>query len=286
MKYKLILCCLYFCLAGSQIYAYDNTSQQSNLAERLTRLEEGQKAILLEMRTRFEAMNTRMDDRFAAMNKRMDDQFAAMNKQMDDRFAAMNKQMDDRFAAMNKRIDDRFAAMNKQMDDRFAAMNKRIDDRFAAMNKQMDDRFGTMDKRIDDSLSAMDKRIDDHFASMDIQINFLMYFSIAIFTSFIAMIGFLIWDRKTAIDKASEKFEAVIEKYQLFNCTQTERITANSSHSNVQTTNTKEKQETALSLMQKQLNYIIDVMKQIPEIHQKMQADNFQGNVPANAAFT
>jgi hypothetical protein len=89
------------------------------------------------------------------------------------------------------------------------------------------------------------------------------------------MIGFLVWDRKTAIDKASEKFEAAIEKYQFFNTTQNERVmAAPSSHSNAKKTDTRENQETALSLMQKQLNYILDVMKQIPEIHQKMQADN------------
>jgi len=244
IKCKMIVCCLFFCLASSLIFADDTTSQQVNLAERLTRIEEGQKAILIEMRTRFEGMNKRMDERFAAMDKRIDDRFAAMNKQIDDRFAAMNKQIDDRFAVMNNQIDDRFAAMNK--------------------------------------------RIDDRFASMDIQINFLTYFSIAIFTSFIAMIGFLVWDRKTAIDKASDKFETAIQKYHniyqyLDNAKKEKDMVAPFIQSDTQNKSNKESQDTELSVMQKQLNYIVDVIRLIPEIRQKMQADNFQGNLQAQA---
>ena len=257
---KLFMCCLYLCLISNVIFAEDNTSQQINFAERLTRLEEGQKAILLEMRTRFEAMNKRMDERFKAMSKRMDERFAAMNKRMDDRFAAMEKQMYDRFSAMNKQMDDRFSAMNKQMYDRFSAMEKQMDYRFAAMEKQIDDRF----------------------ASSDVQINFLTYFSIAIMTSIMALIGFLMWDRKTAIEKASEKFEATIQKH-FFNYSQNERImNTPSSISDSQKIVPQEK-ETDLSIMQKQLNYILDVMRQVPEIQQKMKADNFQGNVSAPA---
>jgi len=255
------------------VFAEENTIQQINFAERLTRLEEGQKAILLEMRTRFEAMNKRMDERFEAMNRRIDDRFTAMLKLIDDRFAAMDKQMDDRFAAMNKQMDDRFAAMDKQMDDRFAAMNK-----------QMDDRFAAMDKSIDDRLSAMDKRMDDRFGSMDIQMNFLTYFSIAIFTSFIAMIGFLVWDRKTAIDKASEKFEAAIQKYhhmsQYLDNTQNE-MKSPLIHSNMLKNSVQENQESTLSIIQQQLNYIFELIRQNPEIRQKMKADNFQGYAQA-----
>ena len=224
------MCFLQVCLVSNQIWAQDNTIQQIQIAERLTRLEEGLKAIVLEMRTRF----------------------AEMNKRMDERFAAMNKIMDERFESMNKRIDERFAAMNKQMDDRFAAMNKRM---------------------------------DDHFASTDIQFNFLQNYSIALMTSFIALIGFLVWDRKTSIDKAAEKFESALKKYHMFDHIQNDRIAA-ASPEKLKTQNnvTPENQETVLSVMQKQLHYIVEMMKQIPEMRQKMESDNFQVGLSPHAA--
>jgi RNase H-fold protein (predicted Holliday junction resolvase) len=246
------MCFLQVCLVSNQIWAQDNTIQQIQIAERLTRLEEGLKAIVLEMRTRFAEMNKRMDERFAEMNKRMDERFAAMNKIMDERFESMNKIMDERFESMNKRIDERFAAMNKQMDDRFAAMNKRM---------------------------------DDHFASTDIQFNFLQNYSIALMTSFIALIGFLVWDRKTSIDKAAEKFESALKKYHMFDHIQNDRIAA-ASPEKLKTQNnvTPENQETVLSVMQKQLHYIVEMMKQIPEMRQKMESDNFQVGLSPHAA--
>jgi uncharacterized protein (UPF0335 family) len=85
------------------------------IVERLTRLEEGQKAL----------------------NKRFDDLRAEMNGRSDDLRAEMNG----RFQAMDKRFDDLHAEMN----GRFQSMDKRFDDLRAEMNG----RFQSMDKRFD-----------------------------------------------------------------------------------------------------------------------------------------
>ena len=71
------------------------------IVERLTRLEEGQKAI----------------------GKRIDDLRAEMNGRIDDLRAEMNGRIDDLGAEMNGRIDDLRAEMN----GRFQAMDKRFD---------------------------------------------------------------------------------------------------------------------------------------------------------------
>ena len=70
------------------------------IAERLTRLEEGQKAL----NKRIDDLNTRLEEGQKALNKRIDD----TNKRIDDLRAEMNTRFDDvnrRFDDMNKRID-------------------------------------------------------------------------------------------------------------------------------------------------------------------------------------
>ncbi len=63
------------------------------IIERLTRVEEGLKALRQEMQARFEAV----DRRFEAVDKRFDD----LQRGIDARFAAVDKRFDD----LNKRID-------------------------------------------------------------------------------------------------------------------------------------------------------------------------------------
>ncbi len=78
------------------------------IVERLTRLEEGQKALA-----------KRIDDLDAKLNKRIDDLDAKLNKRIDDLDAKLSKRIDD----TNKRIDD----TNKRIDDLRTEMNARFD---------------------------------------------------------------------------------------------------------------------------------------------------------------
>ncbi|ODS33080.1 MAG: hypothetical protein SCARUB_01779 [Candidatus Scalindua rubra] len=79
----------------------------TRLEERLTKLGEGQKAILREIDKRFEGIDKRfegIDKRFEGIDKRFED----MNR----RFDAMSKAIDNRFEAMDNRFED----INKQFD--------------------------------------------------------------------------------------------------------------------------------------------------------------------------
>ena len=96
-------------LWGSNIQVAPRISDKE-IIERLTRLEEGQKAL----------------------NKRIDD----VNKRIDD----VNKRIDALERSLNKRIDEVERSLNKRIDEVEWSLNKRIDDLRAEMN----DRFNTL----------------------------------------------------------------------------------------------------------------------------------------------
>ena len=89
-------------------FSYQKTMglTDKEIVERLTKLEEGQRALRAEMNRRFEDINKRFED----MNKRFED----MNK----RFEDMNERFEDineRFDLLNKRISDLVHTTNTMM---------------------------------------------------------------------------------------------------------------------------------------------------------------------------
>ncbi|KPA10495.1 conserved hypothetical protein, membrane [Candidatus Magnetomorum sp. HK-1] len=144
------------------------------IIERLARIEEGQKSIINEMRTRFEAV----DKRFEAVDQRFE--------AVDQRFEAV----DQRFESLIREMNERFDSIKREMNERFNSIQREMNERFEAVNK----RFESLDKRID----ALDKRID--------QLNMYFLAMIGIFTSmFLAIMGYAIWDRRTLFEKAREQ---------------------------------------------------------------------------------
>ncbi|VFM97407.1 MAG: hypothetical protein BECKG1743D_GA0114223_101532 [Candidatus Kentron sp. G] len=180
------------------------------IIERLTRLEEGQRSMQKQMQTTREQTGQRsaslqkgMEERFVAMQEGMEERFVAMEKGTEERFSVM----DQRFVAMEKRMDERFSAMEKRMDERFSAM----DQRFVAMEQRMDQRFVAMEKRMDlmgeqtgQQISSLEKRVDDR---LDAQWNFTLILIAAIF----GLIGFVVWDRKTAFKPLERRFTRIAD---------------------------------------------------------------------------
>jgi len=76
------------------------TSQE--VAERLTRLEEGQKALAQQLGEVNANLNRRIDDVSTNLGKRIDDMNTSVNKRIDDLRAEMNQRFDD----VNRRFDD------------------------------------------------------------------------------------------------------------------------------------------------------------------------------------
>ena len=89
-------------LSPLNAFCYQKTTSLTDreIIERLTRLEEGQKAIKEEMNRRFDEMNKRFEERFEAIDKRFDE---------------MNRRFEQRFDEMDKRITDLVHTANTMM---------------------------------------------------------------------------------------------------------------------------------------------------------------------------
>ena len=92
------------------------------------------------------------------------------------------------------RLESGQQAIIQQMDVRFSAMEKRMDERFVAMEKRMDERFVAMEKRMDERLDA--------------QWSLTLVLIVAIF----GLIGFVVWDRKTALSPLERRFARIAEE--------------------------------------------------------------------------
>ena len=97
---------------------------------------------------------------------------------------------------INKRIDD----LNKRIDD----TNNRITEVKEELNKRIDD----TNKRIDDT----NKRIDDTNKRIDKLIDIMIGITAVFGGLVVAMMGLVFWDRKTLIEKASEKAVQKVER--------------------------------------------------------------------------
>jgi len=146
-----------------------------------------------------QAINTRLDD----LNKRFDD----MNKRFDDmnkRFDNMNQNVNQRFADINKRFDDmnkRFDNMNQNVNQRFTDINKRFDN----MSQTVNQRFTDMNQRFDN----MSQTVNQRFADLQ---NLIVALFGSVMALIIMLIGYMIWDRKTAQQPMKTRLAAIEEQ--------------------------------------------------------------------------
>ncbi len=92
--------------------------------------------------------------------------------------------------------------IKQEMKLRFEAIDKRfeaIDKRFEMMNENMNKRFEAIDKRFE----AVDKRFEDMNQRFETLTNFLTALTAGIF----GLIGFMMWDRRTIIERAKKEME-------------------------------------------------------------------------------
>ncbi|MBF0450141.1 MAG: hypothetical protein HQK75_05525 [Candidatus Magnetomorum sp.] len=87
-----------------------------NIVDRLARIEEGQKSIINEMKTRFETMQREMNQRFETMQREMNQRFETMQREMNQRFETMQREMNQRFESLSREMDRRFGAADKRID--------------------------------------------------------------------------------------------------------------------------------------------------------------------------
>jgi len=93
----------------------------------------------------------------------------------------------DRLMRNEQKID----ALRNEMNIRFESMGKEINSRFESVDK----RFDSLEKEMNSKFEAVDKR----FESLNAQINFLIALIILVLGGLMSLIGFVIYDRRTAI---------------------------------------------------------------------------------------
>ena len=95
--YLCLFLIIYSFITSNSVLAIE-ADEQINLKiiDRLARIEEGQKAIVSEMQTRFEVV----DERFEAVDKR----FESILREMNQRFESMLREMNQRFESVDKQI--------------------------------------------------------------------------------------------------------------------------------------------------------------------------------------
>jgi len=94
---------IFYALLINSILAEDMT-QKINIIERLTRIEEGQKAIISEMKARFDASDKRFESILREMNQRfnsVDQRFESIEKRFENRFISI----ENRFISIENRLE-------------------------------------------------------------------------------------------------------------------------------------------------------------------------------------
>jgi len=168
--YRFVIIMLIVVCVFGYVHAEDFSINQTslNLVERIARIEEGQKAIVTEMRARFKAV--------------------------DERFEMLEKSIEKRFESIEKRFES--------IDKRFEMMEKNWDKRFESLTRELNQRFENVDKRIDYLVSQNASQANMFFA---------------MFTAIIALFAYVIWDRKTAFNKAfseaTKYFDQIFQSY-------------------------------------------------------------------------
>ncbi len=170
-------CCLSMAALASAVEVAPRITDRE-IIEGLSVLKQGNQDI----NKRIDDGNNRIDDLIQSVNKRFDD----VNNRIDDLTQSVNKRFDD----VNRRIDD----LKHTMDQRFDDVNQRFDDinqRFTGI----DQRFLSLEQRIDGMQSGLQNLIVALFGS--------------VMALIIMLIGYIAWDRKTALQPLRARFESL-----------------------------------------------------------------------------
>jgi hypothetical protein len=127
----------------------------SQLLERMVRVEEELKA-----------QRALMDERFGAMDRR----FEAVDK----RFEAVDKRFEELIGHTDRRFEDLIGHTDRRFEDLIGHTDKRFEDLIGHTDKRFEDLIGHTDKRFEDLIGHTDKRfnaVDGHFGSMDQRFN-------------------------------------------------------------------------------------------------------------------
>jgi len=108
---------------------------------------------------------------------------------------AFQKSVDERFASLENSINERFVSLENSINERFESTNER----FVSLEKRMNDRFISLEESINMRFEAQQKQLDHIYT--------LLFFVLG---AIMSLIGFVIYDRRTAIKPVQQEQENII----------------------------------------------------------------------------
>ena len=117
--------------------------------------------------------------------------------------------------SMRREIAQRFSSMEQRflsMEQRMETMQKQTEQRMDTMQKQTEQRMEAMQKQTEQRMEAMQKQTEQRFLSVEKRMDAQWNLTLALIMAIIGLVGFVIWDRKTALKPLERRFERIADE--------------------------------------------------------------------------
>ena len=102
------------------------------------------------------------------------------------------------------RLEEGQQSMRREIVQRFSS----IEQRFLSMEQRME----TMQKQTEQRMEAMQKQTEQRFLSVEKRMDAQWNLTLALIMAIIGLVGFVIWDRKTALKPLERRFERIADE--------------------------------------------------------------------------
>jgi hypothetical protein len=106
------------------------------------------------------------------------------------------------------RLEEGQKTLNQRIDEGFKAVNQRIDD----VNRTLGQRIDDTNRRMDDGFKALNQRLDDTNRRIDELRETLLWSFGVLFSGMLVLVGFVLWDRRSALTPAIRQMEGIKER--------------------------------------------------------------------------
>nr|VFK23932.1 MAG: hypothetical protein BECKMB1821G_GA0114241_100660 [Candidatus Kentron sp. MB]VFK26812.1 MAG: hypothetical protein BECKMB1821I_GA0114274_1001132 [Candidatus Kentron sp. MB]VFK74639.1 MAG: hypothetical protein BECKMB1821H_GA0114242_100758 [Candidatus Kentron sp. MB] len=113
------------------------------------------------------------------------------------------------------RLEEGQQSMRREIAQRFSSMEQRflsMEQRMETMQKQTEHRMETMQKQTEQRMEAMQKQAEQRFLSVEKRMDAQWNLTLALIMAIIGLVGFVIWDRKTALKPLERRFERIADE--------------------------------------------------------------------------
>lgn len=106
------------------------------------------------------------------------------------------------------RLEEGQRSLEQRMAEGFAALGQRLDE----TNRRLDDISRALSQRLDDTNRALSQRLDDTSRRIDELREYLLWGFGVMFAGMFVLMGFVLWDRRTALAPAVRRTEELQER--------------------------------------------------------------------------